>query len=116
MKHRCTLPVQYAQRKEATPRFFCSLQNNPLYFDSSHRSGKSRLHDISSGNADVRGQEDRVGETGARRIPRTASGFEPELLRECTAAQGYSPQDAERLALEREEEALAYANRQFQAA
>ena len=57
-------------------------------------------------------------------LAKNAGGESPEPLRvlslACFAnsllAQGYSPQDAERLALEREEEALAYANRQFRAA
>ena len=57
-------------------------------------------------------------------LEKQGRGESPEPLRvlslSCYAnallAQGYSPQDAERLALEREEEALAYANRQFQAA
>lgn len=57
-------------------------------------------------------------------LEKRAGGESPEPLRvlslSCYAnallAQGYSPQDAERLALEREDEALAYANRQFRAA
>ena len=74
MKHRCTLPVQYAQRKEATPRFFCSLQNNPLYFDSFPRKRKK------SPTRPLR-WKCRCTRTSRPRWQKNAGGESPEPLR-----------------------------------
>ena len=117
MKHRCTLPILYTQRKAATQKCFCFLQNNPLCFDSfpsKRKKSPTRLlrwkcrctKDIQTALKTQKQEES------------------PEPLRvlgvACYAnaqlAQGYSFQDAKRLVLEREEEALAYAARQFRAA
>lgn len=62
------------------------------------------------------GYSNRTENTEAGRSTGTAPCLGGGLLCEEQLAQGYSFQDAKRLVLEREEEALAYAARQFRAA